>query len=464
MLSLTVSACKAKGADNAIQAPEFENVTVHDPSVIYTEDEYYVFGSHLQAAKSENLTQWQQISKSVPLNTLFEDVYKEFAEEFEYAKTDTFWAPDVIQLKDGRYYLYYCLCKGDQPLSVLGVAVADNIEGPYEKIESFLYSGTSPQFGETYDATKDPNAVDPNVFFDKEGKLWMVYGSYSGGIFILEMDENTGLPKDRNTYGKKLTGGNHSRIEAPYILYNEETDYYYLFTSFGGLDSFGGYNMRVARSKSPDGPYFDILNQSMEEAKGKEKSFFDDLSIEGFGNKLMGNFTYVEDDGLTNDGYVSAGHNSVLFDEKTKDYYVFFHTRFPNGGENHELRVHKLYFTTDGWPIMSPLRYSGEEITKLNKKQIAGDYKWISTTKEIIDWIEEPIMVSLEKKGSITGVDKGNWHLAESSEEDSTVEIDGEQYRGQFLYTWDQTQETVVISFTGVSQKGIPLFLIEDKK
>jgi arabinan endo-1,5-alpha-L-arabinosidase len=39
-----------------------------------------------------------------------------------------------------------------------------------------------------------PNVVDPNTFFDKDGKLWMIYGSYSGGIFILEMDATTGLP------------------------------------------------------------------------------------------------------------------------------------------------------------------------------------------------------------------------------------------------------------------------------
>ena len=31
-----------------------------------------------------------------------------------------------------------------------------------------------------YNAKKHPNVVDPHVFFDAEGKLWMVYGSYSG--------------------------------------------------------------------------------------------------------------------------------------------------------------------------------------------------------------------------------------------------------------------------------------------
>ena len=51
----------------------------------------------------------------------------------------------------------------------------------------------------------------------------MVYGSYSGGIFILKMDKATGKPLPGQGYGKKLLGGNHSRIEGPYILYHPET-------------------------------------------------------------------------------------------------------------------------------------------------------------------------------------------------------------------------------------------------
>src|SRR5699024_2007563 len=148
---------------------------------------------------------------------LFEDVKAELAESFEFAKTDTLWASDIIQLSDGRYYLYYCFCEGSSPLSTLGVAVADNIEGPYKDQGVFLTSGVEDLNGEPYDATTEPNVIDPHVFYDNDGKLWMVYGSYSGGIFILEMDEDTALPKENQDYGKKLLGGNHSRIEAPYI-------------------------------------------------------------------------------------------------------------------------------------------------------------------------------------------------------------------------------------------------------
>lgn len=46
-------------------APTFSNVSVHDPSVIRANGTYYVFGSHLASAKTNDLMRWTQISSSV---------------------------------------------------------------------------------------------------------------------------------------------------------------------------------------------------------------------------------------------------------------------------------------------------------------------------------------------------------------------------------------------------------------
>ncbi|MEJ1731238.1 family 43 glycosylhydrolase, partial [Escherichia coli] len=86
-------------------------------------------------------------------------------------------------------------------------------------------------------------------------------------------------PKEGQGYGKKLLGKNHSRIEGPYILYHPGTEYYYLFLSFGGLGAYDGYNIRVARSKSPDGPYADASGQDMINCGGRDGSFFQDADI-----------------------------------------------------------------------------------------------------------------------------------------------------------------------------------------
>lgn len=85
----------------------------------------------------------------------------------------------------------------------------------------------------------------------------MNYGSWSGGIFLLEIDPTTGYPiypvddKDADPYyGYRLIGGGHHSAEGPYIQYDAENGYYYLFVSYGDLQSDGGYQIRQFRSES----------------------------------------------------------------------------------------------------------------------------------------------------------------------------------------------------------------------
>ena len=169
-----------------------------------------------------------------------------------------------------------------------------------------------------------PNVVDPHTFFDATGNLWMIYGSYSGGIFILAMDETTGLPDPSQGYGRHLMGGNHARIEGAYVLYNAQTGFYYLFTSFGGLAANGGYNIRVARSQAPDGPYFDAAGTDMATVRGNPAVMFDDTRIAPHGQKLMGNFQFALATGETGtaEGYVSPGHNSAYYDAGLGKYFL----------------------------------------------------------------------------------------------------------------------------------------------
>ena len=140
---------------------KFKNVSVHDPSVLRTEDgRFYIYGSHMQAAWSDDLVNWKMFSK-LDKCALQPEYAVEFNEAMTWAQTGTFWAPDVIQLADGRYYMYYCCCEGSSPLSALGLAVSDSPEGPFENVQILLKSGEPG-----YDATQYPNAIDPCVFFD----------------------------------------------------------------------------------------------------------------------------------------------------------------------------------------------------------------------------------------------------------------------------------------------------------
>jgi len=409
LLTVGTAWAETEGLDEPV--PPLSSASVHDPSVIKVGDTYYVFGSHLAAAKSSDLRSWVSIEDRVHgHNRLIPNPFTELSEAFAWAQADTLWAPDVIQLLDGKFYMYYCTCRGDSPLSALGVAVSDDVEGPYKNLGIILKSGgrLTPD-GKPYDANRHPNVVDPNVFFDTEGRLWMVYGSYSGGIFILEMDPQTGFPFPGQGYGKRLTGGNHSRIEGPYILYNPDFDYYYLFLSFGGLDSRGGYNIRVARAKNPDGPYYDAEGKAMIDAHGPRGSFFDDGSIEPFGVKLVGNFLFRQERGYY--GYVSPGHNSVYHDPETDRYFVIMHTRFPRSGEYHEVRTHQIFFNEDGWPVMAVLPYAYETLQAVEPEEVPKKYLYVNHGKDISSRLKPAVEIELHADGTITGEAAGTWQL-----------------------------------------------------
>ena len=449
-------------SDTDREIPKFRDVSVHDPSVIRADDGlYYIFGSHMAAARSADLIRWEMISRDAGAGcTLVEDVQEQMKEALTYAQTTTFWAPDVQQLKDGRYCMYYCTCRGDSPLSMLGLAVSDKPEGPYENQGVFLKSGYPG-----YDATRLLNVVDPCTFFDQDGQLWMVYGSYSGGIFILKMDGETGFPLPDQGYGKKLLGKNHARIEGPYILYSPDTDYYYLFLSFGGLGADDGYNIRVCRSRNPDGPYEDALGQDMTECGGKPGTFFHDADYEGYGVKLLGGYCFEKTEKDQNQfrlAYRSPGHNSAIYDQETGRYFLVFHTRFANSGETFKVRVHQMMMNSDGWPVVLPQRYAGEMPEAVPAEACAGEYKVILHERDINTSEHSSSLVRLEADGSIRGSLNGTWKQGEGT--DFSCELEGKRYNGVLTFVLDSTENIWVPGFTALDESGAAIWGIKGRE
>ena len=453
MMIIAMSLAAGTAEKNAERpVPQFRDVSVHDPSVIRAEDGmYYIFGSHMAAARSEDLIAWEMISRDASAGcTLVENVQEQMKEALTYAQTTTFWAPDVQQLKNGKYCLYYCTCRGDSPLSMLGLAVSDQPEGPYVNQGVFLKSGYPG-----YNAASLPNVVDPCTFFDKDGQLWMVYGSYSGGIFILRMDSETGFPLPDQGYGKKLLGGNHARIEGPYILYSPETDYYYLFLSFGGLGANDGYNIRVCRSRNPDGPYEDALGQDMTECSGKPGTFFHDPDYEGYGVKLMGGYCFEkteEDENQFRLAYRSPGHNSAIYDPETGRYFLIFHTRFANSGELFKVRVHQMAMNSEGWPVVFPQRYAGEMPEAVPEEECSGGYKVILHGRDINKEEHSSCLVTLEADGTISGELTGRWEQGEGTS--FICELEGKRYFGVMTTVLDSTEKIWVPCFTALDETG----------
>lgn len=267
------------------------------------------------------------------------------------------------------------------------------------------------------------------------------------------MDAVTGLPLESG-YGKKLLGGNHLRIEAPYIIYNKDTDYYYLFLSFGGLDSDGGYNIRVSRSKNPDGPYTDSMGQDMLDCKGPDNTTFSDVTAMKYGTKLMGNYKFLwkeGEQGGERKGYLSPGHNSCLYQEETGKYFIIYHTRFENSGEQHQVRVHQMFFNKDGWPVITPYRYTGETIGAYTKKGVAGEYKFVNHGRRISADIQESVLINLKSNGKITGEETGNWEF--SGDNTITLHIEDKNYEGVVCMQYDDDGKKYVMTFTALCRE-----------
>src|SRR5699024_1520010 len=152
-------------------------------SVVTAGEEFYLFGSHLAAARSGDMMHWESVSNLVtPGNPLFDDVTEELSEAFEWADATTLWSPDVTETADGASLMYYCACEGSSPRSALGSAIADDVAGPYRDEGIFLKSGMWGQpseDGEIYAAQVHPNVIDPHAFRDADGRHRLVYGSYS---------------------------------------------------------------------------------------------------------------------------------------------------------------------------------------------------------------------------------------------------------------------------------------------
>lgn len=132
---------------------------------------------------------------------------------------------------------------------------------------------------------KHPRAMDPCVFEDFEENTWMVFGSYAGGIYITQLDTQTGkllqhpedvwCSSDETDYPDRFIhladyGGDldENAIEAPYIYKHD--GYYYLFVNWDqmGQGAQSTYNIRVGRSESPTGPYLDKTGRDMANGGG----------------------------------------------------------------------------------------------------------------------------------------------------------------------------------------------------
>lgn len=381
------------------------------------------------------------------------------------------WAPDVIYNKTMKKWCMYMSLNGDNWCSTIVCFISDDLEGPWIYQGPVVCSGFSGRYAHNgFAASGDwkntdlaiatgctslpqryntdewspygPNCIDPCVFYDDDDNLWMSYGSWFAGIFMIKLDKENGLRDYTYTYpyqvkgvtttagsadanatsdpyfGKKIAGGWGVSGEASYI--QKVGKYYYLFMSYGGLTAAGGYQIRVFRSEKPDGPYKDCLTSTGIDAMyGKYILNFGGDAKRDEGVKLFGNYQWE----TMPTAELAQGHNSAIVDHKGRALIVY-HTRFMNRDEEHEVRVHQLFVNQDGWLVAAPYEFSGETYTDNNNDiatqqlydatEVEGDYQIIAhpyRQNTAAMAYEKPVTIHLNADGSISGEYTGKWEL-----------------------------------------------------
>lgn len=511
---------------------------------VYGDNMYYIFGTHCTGFKSSDLRNWTSSPYTYGCLDATDKIYKvEFDEAFitnqtrqvltlrgtDLQKTDfgnfdcaswrytgvtntwpTWqWAPDVIWNPYMNKWCMYLSLAGERGRSVIILLTSDDISGPYVYQGPVVFSGIQFNInGMDWHQTdlnlvpglRDitalpskynvgdswymcwPNSIDPCAIFDDNDDLWMSYGSWGGGIFMIKLDKNTGLRDytiayennlvSKNNYtsdeyfGIKIAGGQSVSGEGSYI--QKIGKYYFLFISNGNISARGGYEMHVYRSTNITGPYIDALGNNA--IVTSYEMNYGPTSKYNAGCRIMGPYKW---DSMS-DVEISQGHNSVLCDSEGK-CFIAYHTRFIEKGENYEDRIHQLFTNVGGWLVASPYEYTGEDITQqtiesqtlCSATEIVGTYKVLIHPYNMDCDNKEyqlPSDIILHADGTVTGDYEGIWVLPKSNTSYIRLKLQPHTGGNQVTYNGVIIPQTVsgtnmpAICFTAVSTSGIAIW------
>ena len=505
-------------------------VSVHDPSIVVdnsgSQKKYYVYGSHLAAGSSTNLKSWSSAKWTFSSSSHYSNnqttnvrilqgtdtVEADFgpfdAEHWRYTANNpnvsgNQWAPDCIWNPNMEKWCMYMSLNGDDWRSVIVLLTADKITGPYTYQGPVVFSGfqwTTPS-DQTWKDTdfglvpgcqnltslpsryslgsswgnRWPNCIDPCVFFDDDGQLWMSYGSWSGGIFILKLNKDNGLRDYTVKYnvagsgnavtqdpyfGKKIAGGYYVSGEGSYI--KKIGNYYYLFLSYGGLSAAEGYEMRYFRCETPDGTYKDSKG-NLARFSNYQMNYGPNASSNA-GTRLFGAYKWES----MSDAELAQGHNSAFVDSDGKAYIVY-HTRFANGGEGHQVRVHQLYQNSTDWLVAAPYEYTSGQYNQdsieareiCSAADIVGTYRMIMHPYKLNYSQKEyktESTIYLSEDGTISGAYSGTWKLTEEGKSYIQIKIGSTIYYGVVLPQNVSGTNMDAVCFMAHSNQGVAIW------
>ncbi|MGL5937340.1 MAG: arabinan endo-1,5-alpha-L-arabinosidase [Phocaeicola sp.] len=431
---------------------------VHDPACRKIGDTYYTYSTdaiygenqkeaaekgvplgYIQVRKSKDLVKWDFVGWA------FDEIPQE-ARTWVHSQAGgegatNIWAPYLMPYKD-KYRLYYSVSAFGLRTSYIGMAESNSPEGPWEQKGCVVKTSRNAVM----------NAIDPSVVIDPEtGKWWMHYGSYFGGLFCMELNPSTGLaatPDDQGHLIARRANYLKDNLEAPEILYNPELKKYYLFTSYDPLMT--TYNVRVAYSDHAEGPFVDFYGNDVKDTVNQVPILTAPYQFEN------------------HPGWAGPAHCGVVTDGKGK-YFMLHQGRL--SPENHMMVLHvrELFFTENGWPVVSPERYTATAPRTFTREDLVGEWEIIRITEPPLErnleagqilWGEGDLLekeqarskrVLFDEKGE-AGAGKWSFNRAKQL---LSIKSETETITNLIVFPghdWENEQETVL--FTGLDNHG----------
>lgn len=310
LLLISAIEMNAQSPSNPMQG----DLRVHDPVLIKDGATYYVFhtGRGISIKKSPDRIHWERAGSVFGREELPAWHREDIPEQKGHL-----WAPD-IHYRNGRFHLYYSVSAWMNFNSSIGYAsntTLDRDDPDYRwvdegKVISFRNGG------------EGVNVIDPQVFVDDAGRVWLFYGSYQAGLRLVELDPASGKPISEEP---ELTVITTKLGEGVFVI--EGQGYYYIFASRGicckGLES--NYQIVMGRSEQLQGPY---LNREGESWVDNHYSLF-----------LAGDY---EEPGRGHNGFFTANDTTFII------YHAY--TRSAEGAPL--MNIKPLFIDEDNWPTL----------------------------------------------------------------------------------------------------------------
>lgn len=290
----------ATGQPAPAAVPITTTIYTADPAALVVGDTLYLHTGHDEApAGGTNfvMRDWH-VFTSADATTFTDQGAKLSISNFSWAGADA-WAGEVERGADGRYYWYVPVNGNGAGWMDIGVAVGNSPLGPFTDAKGGpLVSDSTPN--------SSPLNIDPTVFTDDDGQVYLYWGSYYG-LRAAKLNSNMTSINGSVTTPSGVT----NFWEAPWMFKRNGVYYLAYAANDSGCAAPGYACIRYATASNPLGPW-----------------------------------THR---GIVLDQVTSTTNHPAIIEFKGQWYMVYHNAAAPGGGNfRRSVTLDKLYWNADG--------------------------------------------------------------------------------------------------------------------